>query len=108
MQVLNHGRLIDFNRFELFFNQLLIIDNLLLIDLKDKSLLLLHYLLRMLIGAVLSSLGTLEFALVLINKDADVCLTVNQLDRVGELARLLQYLSTQSKHVLDKSLHMTL
>jgi hypothetical protein len=108
MQVLNHGRLIDFNSFELFFNQLLIVYNLLLIDLKDKSLLLLHYLLRMLVGAVLSSLGALEFALVLINEDADVSLTVNQLDRVGELARLLQYLGTQSKQVLDKSLHVTL
>ena len=65
-------------------------------------LLLLQYLLRMLIGTVLHLGRALYVALVLVNEDADVSLTVDHLHRVRELRGLLKDLGAQGEQVLDE------
>ncbi len=82
MQVLYHGGRVDLIVFQFFLDQVLVVDNLLLVDLKDQLLLLLQHFLRVLIGTVLHLRRALDVTLVLVNEDADVSLTVDHLHRV--------------------------
>ena len=75
---------------------------------EDQLLLLLQHLLRMLIRSVLHFGGALYVALVLVNEDADVSLTVDHLHRVRELRGLLKDLGAQGEQVLDELLDVDL
>ena len=79
MEVLNHGRRVNLIVFKFLIDQVLVVDYLLLVYLKNELLLLLEYLVRMLIRTVLHLRGPLDVTLVLVNEDADVCLTVDHL-----------------------------
>jgi hypothetical protein len=108
MQVLYHGGRVYLIVFKFLFDQVLVIDNLLLVDLEDQLLLLLQHLLRMLVGTVLHLGGALYVALVLVNEDADVSLTVDHLHRVRELRGFLKDLGSQGEQVLDELLDVDL
>lgn len=79
MEVLNHGRRVNLIVFKFLIDQVLVVDYLLLVYLENELLLLLEYLVRMLIRTVLHLRGALDVTLVLVNEDADVCLTVDHL-----------------------------
>ena len=79
MEVLNHGRRVNLIVFKFLIDQVLVVDYFLLVYLKNELLLLLEYLVRMLIRTVLHLRGALDVTLVLVNEDADVCLTVDHL-----------------------------
>ena len=102
MQVLYHGGRVYLIVFEFLLDQVLVVDNLLLVDLEDQLLLLLQHLLRMLIGTVLHLGGALDVTLVLVNEDADVCLTIDHLHRIGEFRGFLKDLGAQGEQVLDE------
>ena len=103
-----HGGRVYLIVFEFFLHQVLVVDYLLLVDLEYQLLLLLQYLLRMLIGTVLHLGWALDVALVLINEDADVRLTVDHLHRIGEFRGFLKDLGAQGEQVLDELLDVDL